>query len=311
MRLGALRLALDLLNEARGHRRGRQLLRSRARRGPLRARRLPLPAEQRPDRARPARTSRSPRRALGPALRPAPLEHPFVALALLAPPARLRGRARGHRARAPARRGRERSAHDRRRVLPGFARRRPRGPLGARAQLRRARTLCLRGALRQDPRRPADEQPRRPQLPARQPRPGDRAAEGSVRIALDTGRDADAAQAVSSLAQIHLAPATSSRPRSRRVTRCASSRPPATRTTSTRSAARSSCSAARCSSRTGSTRRRTSFHAAEACFDQLGSASHRAAAWVARGDLAARRGDDRLAAHLFRTAAEALQDVRF
>ena len=53
------------------------------------------------------------------------------------------------------------------------------------------------------------------------------------------------------------------------------------------------------------------FHAAEACFDQLGSASLRAAAWVARGDLAARRGDDRLAAHLFRTAAEALQDVRF
>jgi len=53
------------------------------------------------------------------------------------------------------------------------------------------------------------------------------------------------------------------------------------------------------------------FVKAEASFDQLGSASHRAAAWVARGDLAARRGDDRLAAHLYRTAAEALQDVRF
>src|SRR4051812_16796554 len=53
------------------------------------------------------------------------------------------------------------------------------------------------------------------------------------------------------------------------------------------------------------------FVAAEASFEQLGSASHRAAAWVARGDLAARRGDDRLAAHLYRTAAEALQDVRF
>jgi tetratricopeptide (TPR) repeat protein len=53
------------------------------------------------------------------------------------------------------------------------------------------------------------------------------------------------------------------------------------------------------------------FKAAEASFEQLGSASHRAAAWVARGDLAARRGDDRLAAHLYRTAAEALQDVRF
>jgi tetratricopeptide (TPR) repeat protein len=54
-----------------------------------------------------------------------------------------------------------------------------------------------------------------------------------------------------------------------------------------------------------------SFLAAEASFEQLGSASHRAAVWVARGDLAAKRGDDRLAAHLFRTAAEALQDVRF
>ncbi|HXR12094.1 MAG TPA: helix-turn-helix transcriptional regulator [Gaiellaceae bacterium] len=53
------------------------------------------------------------------------------------------------------------------------------------------------------------------------------------------------------------------------------------------------------------------FAAAEASFGQLGSASHRAAAWVARGDLAAKRGDDRLAAHLYRTAAEALQDVRF
>lgn len=53
------------------------------------------------------------------------------------------------------------------------------------------------------------------------------------------------------------------------------------------------------------------FKAADASFEQLGSASHRAAAWVARGDLATRRGDDRLAAHLYRTAAEALQDVRF
>jgi tetratricopeptide (TPR) repeat protein/DNA-binding XRE family transcriptional regulator len=53
------------------------------------------------------------------------------------------------------------------------------------------------------------------------------------------------------------------------------------------------------------------FAGAEESLGRLGSASHRAAAWVARGDLAARRGDDRLAAHLYRTAAEALQDVRF
>jgi tetratricopeptide (TPR) repeat protein len=51
--------------------------------------------------------------------------------------------------------------------------------------------------------------------------------------------------------------------------------------------------------------------AAEASLEQLGSAGYRAAAWIARGDLAARRGDDKLAAHLYRAAAEALQDVRF
>ena len=54
-----------------------------------------------------------------------------------------------------------------------------------------------------------------------------------------------------------------------------------------------------------------SFHAAEASFELLGSASHRATAWIARGDLAARRGEHEVAAHLYRTAAEALQDVRF
>src|SRR5437588_1342 len=53
------------------------------------------------------------------------------------------------------------------------------------------------------------------------------------------------------------------------------------------------------------------FRAAEDAFDQLSSASHRASAWVAQGDLATRRGDDTLAARLYRNAAEALQDVRF
>ena len=53
------------------------------------------------------------------------------------------------------------------------------------------------------------------------------------------------------------------------------------------------------------------FEAAETSFEQLSSASHRAAAWVARGDLAARRGEDRAAALLYRAAAEALQDFRF
>ena len=50
---------------------------------------------------------------------------------------------------------------------------------------------------------------------------------------------------------------------------------------------------------------------AETSAEQLESLSHRAAAWMAQGDLAGRRGDDTAAARLYRKAAEALQDVRF
>jgi len=53
------------------------------------------------------------------------------------------------------------------------------------------------------------------------------------------------------------------------------------------------------------------FDAADPTFEKFESASHRAAAWVAKGDLAARRGDDSEAARLYRLAAEALQDFRF
>lgn len=53
------------------------------------------------------------------------------------------------------------------------------------------------------------------------------------------------------------------------------------------------------------------FRAADAAAEQMASISHRAEAWVALGDLAARRGDDRGAARLYRNAAEALQEIRF
>jgi tetratricopeptide (TPR) repeat protein len=53
------------------------------------------------------------------------------------------------------------------------------------------------------------------------------------------------------------------------------------------------------------------FRAADAAAEQLASISHRAEAWVAMGDLAARRGDDRESARLYRNAAEALQEIRF
>ena len=51
------------------------------------------------------------------------------------------------------------------------------------------------------------------------------------------------------------------------------------------------------------------FRSADSSFEQLSSISHRAGAWIALGDLAARRGDDRTAARQYRNAAEALQDV--
>jgi tetratricopeptide (TPR) repeat protein len=53
------------------------------------------------------------------------------------------------------------------------------------------------------------------------------------------------------------------------------------------------------------------FQRADATFEQMASIGHRAGAWIARGDLAAKRGDDRRAARFYRRAAEALQDVRF
>ncbi len=55
----------------------------------------------------------------------------------------------------------------------------------------------------------------------------------------------------------------------------------------------------------------TALAEADDALAQLSSGPHRAAAWVAQGDLAWRRGDDRHAAVLYRRAAEELQDFRF
>jgi tetratricopeptide (TPR) repeat protein len=55
----------------------------------------------------------------------------------------------------------------------------------------------------------------------------------------------------------------------------------------------------------------TAFDEAENTFEKFESTSHRAAVWIAKGDLTARRGDDTGAARLYRRAAETLQDFRF
>jgi tetratricopeptide (TPR) repeat protein len=128
-------------------------------------------------------------------------------------------------------------------------------------------------------------------------------------IALDTGRDADAAQAVSSLAQVHLRTGNvdQAEEQARHALQLLEGHEDYLDEIGNAQLVlgRSLLEQDRLDDA------EAAFTAAEESYAQLGSASHRATAWVARGDLAARRGDDRLAAHLYRMAAEALQDVRF
>ncbi len=131
----------------------------------------------------------------------------------------------------------------------------------------------------------------------------------AFRIALDSGLEADAGRAVSSLAQVHL--------RTGNLKQAEEHARHALRLLRGREDYMDEIGNAQLvlgralleQDRFGEAE--DAFLAAEASFAELGSASHRAAVWVARGDLAARRGDDRAAARLYRTAAEALQDVRF
>ncbi|HVH52325.1 MAG TPA: tetratricopeptide repeat protein [Gaiellaceae bacterium] len=113
-------------------------------------------------------------------------------------------------------------------------------------------------------------------------------------IALETGRDTDAARAVSSLAQVHL--------RTGNVEQAEEQARHALKLLAGREdyldeigsvqlvLGRSLLEQERLDEA------EEAIAAAESSYDQLGSASHRAAAWIARGDLAARRGDDKLSA---------------
>jgi tetratricopeptide (TPR) repeat protein len=53
------------------------------------------------------------------------------------------------------------------------------------------------------------------------------------------------------------------------------------------------------------------FREGEGTLSQLDSASHRAAVWIARAELAVRRGNSDEALRLYRLATETLQDFRF
>ena len=131
----------------------------------------------------------------------------------------------------------------------------------------------------------------------------------SFAIALDLGRDADAGRAVSSLAQVHLRTGEleQAEAQARHALELLEGRVDYVDEMGSAQLVlgRSLLEQDRLDEAD------TAFLAAEACFGELGSGSHRAAAWIARGDLAARRGDHERAAELYRTAAEALQDVRF
>jgi tetratricopeptide (TPR) repeat protein len=131
----------------------------------------------------------------------------------------------------------------------------------------------------------------------------------SFAIALDLGRDADAGRAVSSLAQVHLRTGDfeQAEAQARHAVELLEGRVDYVDEMGSAQLVlgRSLLEQNRLDEAD------TAFLAAEACFGELGSGSHRAAAWIARGDLAGRRGDHERAAELYRTAAEALQDVRF
>ncbi len=128
-------------------------------------------------------------------------------------------------------------------------------------------------------------------------------------IALETGRDADAGRAVSSLAQVHLRTGDVERAeeQARHALELLRGRVDYVEEIGNAQVVlgRSLLEQGRLDEA------EAVFAEAEENIADLGSASHRAAIWIARGDLAARRGEHERAAELYRTAAEALQDLRF
>jgi tetratricopeptide (TPR) repeat protein len=128
-------------------------------------------------------------------------------------------------------------------------------------------------------------------------------------IALEAGQDADAGRAVSSLAQVHLrtGDVAQAEKQARHALELLDGR-----VDYTDEAGNAQLVLGRALlEQDRLDEAEAAFAAAENSFGELGSASHRAAGWMARGDLAARRGEHERAAELYRTAAEALQDVRF
>jgi len=131
----------------------------------------------------------------------------------------------------------------------------------------------------------------------------------AVGIALEVGNDAEAAHAVNGIAQVHLRTGDSTRAeeQARYALELLGDR-----VDETAEIGNAQLVLGRALLEQGRLDEADeALQAGERAYDQLSSGSHRASAWVAQGDLAARRGDDRAAARLYRQAADALQDVRF
>jgi len=128
-------------------------------------------------------------------------------------------------------------------------------------------------------------------------------------VALEVGSDADAAQAVSSLAQVHL--------RTGQVELAEEQARHALELLAGRvdfidEIGNAQLVLGRSLLEQGKLEEaEEKFRAAEESFGQLSSASHKAAAWTAQAELAVHRGDKEGAIHLYQRAVEALQDFRF
>jgi transcriptional regulator with XRE-family HTH domain len=128
-------------------------------------------------------------------------------------------------------------------------------------------------------------------------------------VALEVGREQDAATAVSSLAQVHLRtgdPGTAEEQARHALTILGDREDMLAEIGNARLVlGRALLEQDRLDEA------QATFAEAEDALSKLSSASHRAAAWIAQGDLATRRGEEGRAAVLYRRAAEALQDFRF
>jgi tetratricopeptide (TPR) repeat protein len=137
----------------------------------------------------------------------------------------------------------------------------------------------------------------------------ERTLEDAAMAAAEAGSDADVAQAVSSLAQVFLRTgrAQEARVRAQRAVEILEGRPDYLD-----ELGNAQLIVAKALAEEGDAANATGWlDSAEHSFTTLGSTSHLAMTWVARGDLARSGGEVETAAELYRNAAEALQDWHF